>query len=240
MPAAKPDQRLDHILSRYGYCSRREAREWIRQGRVLLDGVQAASPDEKARVSSVFVDGAPVECPDGILAMLHKPAGHVCSHDAREGPTIYDLLPPRWLRRKPPVTSVGRLDKDASGLLLITDIGALVQRWTSPRHHVAKVYEVTVDRDLEDSLADVFAAGTLRLDGETKPCAPAPLEILAPRRARLTLTEGRYHQVKRMFASQGYTVTRLHRTRFGEWELGDLPPGQWRWLPDTDGCGQAP
>ncbi len=207
---------------------------------MLLNDARVASPEERVSVSSVIVDGAPIECPDGILAMLHKPVGCVCSHDAREGPTIYDLLPPRWLRRKPPVTSVGRLDKDASGLLLITDIGALVQRWTSPRHHVAKVYEVTVDRDLDGSLVSVFAAGTLHLDGETKPCAPAPLEILAPRRARLTLTEGRYHQVKRMFASRGYIVTRLHRTRFGEWELGDLPSGQWQLLPNKASVGQVP
>ena len=239
MPVASQPQRLDHILSRYGYCSRREAWDWIRDGRVQIESVQAASPEQKVCVSLVFVDGEPIECPVGILAMLHKPVGCVCSHDPREGPTIYDLLPVRWLRRHPPVTSVGRLDKDASGLLLITDVGALVQRWTSPRHHVAKIYEVTVDRDLNDSLAGVFAAGSLLLEGETKPCAPAPLEILGQRHARLTLTEGRYHQVKRMFASQSYTVTRLHRTRFGEWELGDLPPGQWRLLAGAGSLGQT-
>lgn len=232
-------QRLDHILSRYGYCSRREARDWIRDGRVLLDGVPAASPDQKVLLPSVRVDGEPVECPNGILAILHKPAGCVCSHDSHEGPTIYDLLPPRWLRRKPPVTSVGRLDKDATGLLLVTDVGALVQRWTSPRHHVAKVYEATVDRDLDDSLTAVFASGRLTLDGESKPCLPAQLEVLAPRRARLTITEGRYHQVKRMFASQGFTVTRLHRARFGGLDLGDLQPGRWRLLRADESAVQA-
>jgi 16S rRNA pseudouridine516 synthase len=228
---SSPLQRLDHILSRCGYCSRRAARDWIREGRVSFNGATAESPEQKTVVASVRVDGEPMECPDGILAILHKPAGYVCSHDAREGPTIYDLLPPRWLRRKPPVTSVGRLDKDATGLLLVTDMGVLVQRWTSPRHHVAKVYEVTVDGDLGDSLAAVFDSGKLVLDGEAKPCLPAKLDILAPRRARLTITEGRYHQVKRMFASQGFTVTRLHRVRFGGFDLGDLQPGRWRLLP---------
>jgi 16S rRNA pseudouridine516 synthase len=141
------------------------------------------------------------------------------------------LLPPRWGRRNPPVTTIGRLDKDTTGVLLLTDCGELVHRWTSPKHKVAKVYEVTVNANLPPALVPLFAAGTLRLDGEDKPCLPAKLEILSPREARLELTEGRYHQVKRMFASQGCEVIRLHRSRFGEIELSDLQPGQWRLLP---------
>jgi 16S rRNA pseudouridine516 synthase len=174
------------------------------------------------------VDGAPVECPQGILVLLHKPAGCVCSHDLREGPSVYDLLPAQWLRRNPPITTVGRLDKDTTGVLLITDQGPLVQRWTSPKHKLPKLYEVTVDADLHPELVDIFAAGTLMLEDEDKPCLPAKLEILGTRTARIELIEGRYHQVKRMFASQGCTVTRLHRSRFGEFELGELAPGQWR------------
>ncbi len=203
-------QRLDRILSRYGYCARRETMEWILAGRVWVDDAVPNSADVKTTAASVRVDGAAIECPDGLLALLHKPAGCVCSHDAGEGPTIYELLPERWLRRRPPVTSVGRLDKDATGALLLTDVGALVQRWTSPRHKVAKTYELTVDRDLEEALVSLFASGTLMLEGERKACLPAQLEILGPREARLQLTEGRYHQVKRMFASQGYRVLRLH------------------------------
>jgi len=95
---------------------------------------------------------------------------------------------------------------------------------------VTKLYEVTVDRDLEPGLVGLFASGELQLDDEPKPCRPAKLEITGPRTARLELTEGKYHQVKRMFASQGLTVQRLHRSRFGEFELGDLPVGQWRRL----------
>ncbi|MEW6304998.1 MAG: pseudouridine synthase [Verrucomicrobiota bacterium] len=223
--------RIDQILSRYGYCSRSEARAWIHRRRVTVDGQPVKSSDAKVPPAAVLIDGQPIECPDGILALLHKPAGYVCTHETREGPTIYELLPERWLRRNPPVTSVGRLDKDTTGVLLVTDLGELVQRWTSPKHKVTKVYDVTVDRDLDPRLVELFASGKLLLEDEDKPCLPARLGIIAPREARLELTEGRYHQVKRMFASQGCEVTRLHRSRFGEYDVTGLQPGQWHLLP---------
>jgi 16S rRNA pseudouridine516 synthase len=134
------------------------------------------------------------------------------------------------------VTSVGRLDKDTTGVLLVTDLGELVQRWTSPKHKVPKVYEVTTDREIAPALVERFAEGTLMLDGDPKPCLPARLEILSAHAARLELIEGRYHQVKRMFASAGLTVVRLHRSRFGDFELGDLRPGHWRHLALPSGC----
>ncbi len=224
-------RRLDQILSNYGYCSRSEARLWLRGGRVLVKGVVADSQDDKVDPSTVLVDGAPIECPEGILALFHKPAGCVCSNGKSEGQTVYDLLPARWSRCNPPVATVGRLDRDTTGVLIVTDNGTLVQRWTSPKHKVTKVYEVTVNHDLEPRLVDLFAAGTLMLEGEEKPCLPATLEILGSREARLALIEGRYHQAKRMFASQGCEVTKLHRSRFGDFDLDGLAPGQWRLLP---------
>ena len=234
VPNYSPPRRLDQLLSACGYCSRSEARLWVRGGRVVVNGQPARAFDQKARPAEVQVDGEPVDSPEGILVLLHKPAGYVCSHDAKEGPRVFDLVPKRWLKRNPPVTTVGRLDKDATGALVITDQGELVHRWTSPKRHVAKLYEVTVDKDLETRLIDTFASGELRLDEEPKPCLPAKLEIVNAREAKLELTEGKYHQVKRMFASQGWTVTRLHRSRFGEYELGDLPVGQWRTLVMRD------
>ncbi len=230
MPEATRPQRLDALLSRYGYCSRSEARGWLKAGRVTVAGKPARSPNDKAAPIAVLVDGAPIEHPDGILALLHKPGGYVCSHDAGEGPTIYDLLPPQWLKRNPTVTTIGRLDKDTTGVLLITDLGDIVHRWTSPKHKVPKLYEVTVAEDLPTGLADVFATGTLMLEGDKDPCLPAKLEIVSPREARIELTEGRYHQVKRMFASQGCPVTRLHRSHFGEYTVDGLAPGEWRTL----------
>jgi 16S rRNA pseudouridine516 synthase len=126
------------------------------------------------------------------------------------------------------VTSVGRLDKDTSGVLLITDRGELVQKWTSPKSTVEKVYEVEVDHPLEERLVDVFASGTLMLRSEDAPCRPAKLEKIDALHARLTLTEGRYHQVRRMFASQGWDVVTLHRSRFGEFDVEGLASGKWR------------
>lgn len=228
MPEATRPQRLDALLSRYGYCSRSEARGWLKAGRVTVSGKPARSPNDKAAPVSVLVDGVPIEHPDGILALLHKPTGYVCSHDAGEGPTIYDLLPPQWLRRNPAVTTIGRLDKDTTGVLLVTDIGEIVHRWTSPKHKVPKLYEVTVAEDLPAGLGALFAAGTLMLEGEKDPCLPAKLEVVGAREARIELTEGRYHQVKRMFASQGCPVTRLHRSHFGEYTVEGLAPGEWR------------
>jgi 16S rRNA pseudouridine516 synthase len=226
--------RLDALLSRYGYCSRSEARAWLKAGRVTVDGALAKNPADKAEPRDVTVDGEPVEYPDGILALVHKPAGYVCSHETNEGPTIYDLLPPRWLRRNPTVTTIGRLDKDATGVLLITDDGERVHRWTSPKHKVSKLYEVTVDHDLPPGIVDLFASGTLMLESEQKPCLPAKLEVLGPREARLEIVEGRYHQVKRMFASQGCTVTRLHRSAFGTFTLGALAPAEWRMIEPAE------
>ena len=182
--------RLDQLLSSLGYCSRREARDWVDDERIEVAGEIADDAGRKVSPAEVRVDGESLDHPDGLLLLLHKPLGCVCSHDAREGPSVYDLLPERWRRRNPGVTSIGRLDKDTSGLLLLTDQTALVHRLTSPKHKVPKVYRATVDRDLSPELVPLFANGTLRLDGEDQPCAPAELTLLAPRALRLGIPRG--------------------------------------------------
>ncbi len=224
-------RRLDQLLSNLGYCSRSEARRMIDDERVTVRGELAAGPSQKVLAADVRVDDEPLDHPDGLLLLLNKPLGLVCSHDGREGPSIYSLLPSRWRQRNPVVTSIGRLDKETSGLLLLTDQSALVHRLTSPKHKVPKVYRATVDRDLSPDLVPLFAAGTLVLSGEKEPCAPAVLEIVSPREALLTLTEGKYHQVRRMFAAHDTTVLTLHRERFGHLTLDNLPASQWRELP---------
>ncbi len=224
-------RRLDQLLANLGYCSRREARGWIQAGRVSVGAKVADDFGAKADPADVRVDGEPLDHPGGLLLLLHKPVGLVCSHDEREGPTVYSLLPPRWRARNPQVTSIGRLDKDTSGLLLLTDQSELVHRLTSPKHKVPKTYRATVNADLSPALIPLFASGTLVLKDEQEPCAPAALNIISPREAELTLTEGRYHQVRRMFASQGVEVLTLHRARFGPLDLGPLNPAQWRELP---------
>lgn len=222
--------RVDQMLSRFGYCSRREASRWVREGRVTVEEVVVEATDLRLDPRTVRVDGAAIEGPTGLLVLLHKPAGVVCSRDEREGALVYGLLPARWSARNPPVTTVGRLDRETTGLLLITDVGEWVHRWTSPRHHVVKTYEALLDVPVREEWKHVFASGQLRLEGENKPCLPAPLTVVSEREARLEVMEGRYHQVRRMFAAVGATVLRLHRSRFGPYELGDLPVGHWRLL----------
>lgn len=232
-------RRLDQLLANLGYCSRRAARDFLRT-RVVSDrtGTRLLDPSKKVAAAAVLVEGAALDHPDGLLILMHKPLGRICSHDSSEGPSIYDLLPPRWRERTPQVTSIGRLDKETTGLLLLTDQSALVHRLTSPRHHVPKRYLVTVDRDLPPHLDVIFSAGTLLLEGEKDPCEPARYEARGPREAAVTLTEGRYHQVRRMFAAAaGATVTALHRESFGDLTLGALAHGQWQTLPlDTFGA----
>ena len=221
-------RRLDQILSSLGYASRRGAASFVQEGRVKLDGEVVDRHDLRVDITKVTIDDEPLEAPDGFFALFHKPVGYTCTHSEEEGETIYDLLPPRWPQRNPAVTSIGRLDKESSGLLLLTDQGSLVQRYTSPKLKLEKVYEATVDHDLDESLVEIFASGTLMLKSDEKPCLPAQLEILDERLARVTITEGRYHQVRRMFASQGWQVVKLHRTRVGPYELGDLAVGEWK------------
>lgn len=165
----------------------------------------------------------------GLYAALYKPEGYTCSHDDGEGDLIYDLLPFQWRHRNPAVSSVGRLDKETSGLLLLTDDGKFIHRMTSPRHHVAKVYEAVTEEDIPTEAVELFASGTLTLNGEPRPCAPALLEIREPRRALLTLTEGKYHQVRRMLAAVGAPVLSLCRVSIGSLHLDslNLKPGEW-------------
>lgn len=228
--------RLDQLLASLGYGSRRQVNGLIDAGRVTAGGVAARTGAMKVSPAEVRVDGESLDHPGGLLLMLNKPAGLVCSHDAREGPNVYSLLPPRWRQRNPIVTSVGRLDKQTTGLLLLTDQPGLVHRLTSPKHKIPKLYQAILDKELPEGVAEAFASGQLQLEGEGKPCAPAELRRTGERAAEVTLTEGRYHQVRRMFAACGATVVELHRSRFGPLELGDLRPGAWRELPlDTFG-----
>ena len=222
-------RRLDQLLSSLGYCSRKEAQAWCDEGRVEVAGVACDDASRRVDPAQVKLDAAPLDFPCGLLVMLHKPVGAVCSHDASEGPRIYELLPARWQVRDPKVTSIGRLDKDTSGLLLLTDQGQLVQRFTSPKHHVDKVYVATLDREPTAELISAFAHGLI-LSGEEK-TLPAVLRPLGGQRAEVTLREGKYHQVRRMFAAKGVHVVALERIRVGDWTLGDLASGAWRALP---------
>lgn len=227
-------RRLDQLLSNLGYCSRHEARAWLKAGRVTANGKPLADPGLRSDPASVRVDGEPLDHPEGLLLLLNKPAGVVCSMDPREGARVYDLFPARWQRRNPALATVGRLDRDTTGVLLVTDQPTLVHRLTSPRSEIQKVYSATLDRDVppaeqERMIAD-FASGRLMLAGESSPCLSASLSWTSPRDGIVTVVEGRYHQVKRMFAAYDLNVVHLHRERFGPYVLGSLQPGEWQEL----------
>lgn len=226
-------QRLDQLLTSLGYGSRSEAKKLIAAGHVTIEGKKVKANDMKAFASDVLFDGEPLDPPQGMVILMHKPQGLVCSHDEGEGALVYSLLPQRWQNRSPKISTIGRLDKETSGLLLLTDDGALLHRLTSPRHHVPKLYEATLDRALKGDEAEIFASGTLMLNGEKSPCLPAKLIILDDTHVTLEITEGRYHQVRRMFAAVGNHVTALHRSSFGDLTLGDLKEGEYRVLEST-------
>lgn len=220
--------RLDRLLSSLGYASRSEIKALLRDGRITINGDIAKKADIKVLHEEVEFDGEPLDPPTGMLILMHKPVGFICSHDEGEGKLVYDLLPQRWRLRDPKLSTIGRLDKDTSGLLLLTDDGQLLHRLTSPRHHVPKVYEATLDRPLNGDEAEIFASGALMLNGEKTPCLPAKLTIIDEKHTALEITEGRYHQVRRMFAAVGNHVTVLHRSHFGDLTLGDLKSGEYQ------------
>jgi len=231
--------RLDRLLGNLGYGSRREIQRLAAAGRVVLDGAPVTDASRRVPVSAdlpqrMTIGGLAVDPPAPLTLMMHKPLGVVCSHK-EEGERVYDLLPARWRARDPALSTIGRLDKETSGLLLITDDGPLLHRVISPKAHVSKRYRAILDRPLIGDEAAVFARGDLMLDGEDKPLLPASLEAISPTEAWLTLTEGRYHQVRRMFAAVGNHVTALHRDRVGGLALPqDLDPGRWRILAPAD------
>lgn len=222
--------RLDALLARYGYCSRREAAAWIKAGRCTLRHGGALPPSAKIDPGDVLVDGVPVEFPAGLYVAIDKPVGYICSH-AEPGRLVFDLLPARWSRRKPPVTMAGRLDKQTSGLLLLSDDGDFIHRMTSPKMHLPKTYAFETSAPVPAGAAALFASGSFMLEREEKPCLPAELVLQTPCSGTLTLHEGRYHQVRRMLAAVGAPVVSLRRTCIGPLVLNDLGLREGEWVP---------
>lgn len=234
-------ERLDKLLAATGRWSRREVKELVRRGQVKVDGVTAAVADAKyPDTAAITVDGEAVKLRRFTYVLLHKPAGVLTATEDRRQPTVIDLLPPEL--RRIGLAPVGRLDKDTTGLLLLTDDGELTHRLLSPRYHVDKRYLAEVEGQLTAADVDAFAQGVTLGDGTV--CLPAGLELLPDGRCIVTLREGKFHQVKRMLAMRGAPVVKLHRLSMGTLTLdGDLAAGQWRELTEREvadlyhGCG---
>ena len=219
-------ERLDKLLANTGRWSRKETHALIKAGRVRVEGVVARAKDQKVPPeANLTVDGEPLGPPGPTWLMLHKPQGVVSSTEDPRERTVLSLLPEQFQRLG--LFPVGRLDKDTTGLLLLTDDGPLAHALLSPRRHVDKVYAVEVAGTLDGGDVAAFAAGLTLSDGYT--CLPALLEPTGPGQGLVTLREGKYHQVKRMCAARGKPVTRLERVQFGPLTLDrDLLPGRWR------------
>ena len=238
MPGS-PTSRIDKLLSSMGYGSRSEIARLAKAGGITLDDEPLRDATKRIAVAPDYpnrmrVAGEALDPLAGMVILLNKPLGMTCSHN-EEGALVYDILPARWRRRDPAISSIGRLDKQTSGLLLLTDDGDLLHRVISPRHHIKKTYRASLARPLNGTEAALFASGQMLLHGDSKPLAPAELVVLSETEARLTVTEGRYHQVRRMFAATGNHVEALHRETLGDLSLPpDVAPGQWRLLDEGE------
>lgn len=222
-------ERLDKIISATGKKSRREVKDMVRQGRILVDGKAAASADMKIdpEKTQILLDGELLHYEKFTYIMLHKPAGVLSAVEDRKQKTVLDLLPLELQKRG--LSPVGRLDKDTEGLLLLTNDGELTHQLLSPKYHVDKVYYARVDGCLEKADIEAFAAGMMLGDGLE--CLPAGLEILSDSEALVTLHEGKFHQVKRMLAARGKPVLYLKRLQMGTLILDEkLICGTFRFL----------
>ena len=228
---------IQDILYTQGFGTRRVCAGLVQQGFVTVNGEPCddSTADFDPTGLQFTVQGKPWPYHEKAYLLLHKPAGTECSQKPSTWPSVYTLLPAP-LRQRPQkgpvqgVQAVGRLDQDTTGLLLLTDDGAFIHRMSSPRHHVPKVYEVGTKHPLDDRQVGRLLAGVV-LDDDPRPVRAAACEVVAPQHLRLTLTEGKYHQVKRMLAAVGNRVEALHRSQIGALKLPDtLAPGQWSWL----------
>lgn len=222
---------LTHALFTQGFGTRRECDALVLSGQVQVEGRvcdDPATPVDPAGLV-LHVQGRPWPYHERALVLLHKPVGYECSQKPGAWPSVLSLLPAPLRRRG--VQPVGRLDQDTTGLLLLTDDGALLHKLTSPKHHVAKVYEARCAEPLQPGQLQQLLDGVV-LDDDPQPVRAQACEAIDAHTLRLTLTQGKYHQVKRMLAAAGAHVVALHRSAFGALQLPhDLAAGQWRWLP---------
>lgn len=225
--------RLVKLLANLGYGSRKEMQTAIRNGWVTDRDGNRLKADARTAHDDILFDDEPLDPAQGVVLLMNKPVGHTCSVKD-QGRLVYDLLPDRFRMRKPVLSTIGRLDKETSGALLFTDDGTFLHRVISPKSEVPKVYEVTLDRPLKGNEGILFASGEMMLEAEEKPLKPAALEVHDDTHARVTLHEGRYHQVRRMFAATGNHVTALVRSRVGALGVDGLEEGGWKVLTEED------
>ena len=221
-------KRIDAHLSSLGYCTRSEAKKFLRIFELTVNDKRVFDTSIKAYHNDIKVNNEVLD-PETITILLNKPSGFICSHNDA-GSLIYALIPSRWNRRNPKISTIGRLDVDTTGAIILTDDGALNHKLSSPKSDVSKIYEATLAVPLNGDEKEIFASGELMLNGEKKPLLPAVLEVISETHVRLEICEGKYHQVKRMFAAVGNRVLSLHRVSFGGFMVDDLKEGEYKFI----------
>ena len=221
-------KRIDAHLSSLGYCTRSEAKRFLRIYELCINDKRVFDTSIKAYHDDITINKEAID-PETITVLLNKPSGFICSHNDA-GSLIYALIPNRWNRRNPKVSTIGRLDVDTTGAILLTDDGALNHKLSSPKSDVLKIYEATLAVPLKGDEVQIFASGELMLNGEKKPLLPAILEVISPTQVRLEICEGKYHQVKRMFGAVGNRVLTLHRVKFDTFDVEDLKEGTYKFV----------
>jgi 16S rRNA pseudouridine516 synthase len=225
--------RLDGFIAHSTGLSRREAQRYIKEGRVTVAGQIARNPAARADENAITLDGHALELPSPVYLMLHKPAGYLCANTDSHHPTVLDLLPP-GLHPTEPLQIVGRLDLDTTGLLLLSTDGSWNHRITAPNSLCTKIYRVQLAEPATAEAIAILERGVM-LHSETKPTLPCGIQQIGACDVRITLHEGRYHQVKRMFAAVGNRVVQLHREQVGELPLDPaLKPGEFRPLIESE------
>lgn len=222
--------RLDKFLANQGFGSRKDAKKLIKDKRIKINGVFAKKPEDniKPEIDEISIDDELIEYKDNYYFMLYKPKGYISATEDNFQNTVLELIPEyNYLDIFP----VGRLDKDTTGLLLLTTDGDLAHKLISPKKHVDKIYIATLDKNVDSSIKDEFESGII-LDNELT--LPAKLEIIDSNICKVTLHQGKYHQVKRMFEYFGYKVVDLHREQFAFLTLGDLVEGEYRELTEEE------
>ena len=221
-------KRIDAHLSSLGYCTRSEAKKFLRIFELTVNDKRVFDTSIKAYHNDIKVNNEVLD-PEIITILLNKPSGFICSHNDA-GSLIYALIPSRWNRRNPKISTIGRLDVDTTGAIILTDDGALNHKLSSPKSDVSKIYEAILAVPLNGDEKEIFASGELMLNGEKKPLLPAVLEVISETHVRLEICEGKYHQVKRMFAAVGNRVLGLHRVSFGGFMVDDLKEGEYKFI----------
>ena len=225
-------ERIDKIIASQGRYSRSEVRKLVAKQKIYLDGEPVRDPGTKADPESslISVDGEAVSVKKNVYLMLNKPAGYVSATEDKNQPVVLELVPAEFSGRE--LFPMGRLDKDTTGLMVISDDGVMAHNILSPKKHVKKVYDVELDVPATDEMVRRFAEGIELNDGV---CKAAGMEITGEKAARVTLSEGRYHQIKRMFGCCGAKVVRLHRVAMGNlWLPEELLPGECRELTERE------